>query len=219
MLLPSPASPPSPLSSTPFPFSFPSLLSCPPGSCSAEQCVCFCVDRRFPLHHWILIHPNTSCLEKVAMAPLADLFSGLAEGWPLTLQSHIQRLAFPGWAASRGQAALTAAGTGDRRQGARGKAVAHLVLGRQVFKAQTSLLLASCFLTGALRLRASQEEAWLRNNMRGAQPASGTQCQVTGMGPGPPVSPEQHWTSKNSLLLLLLFSHSAVSDSLGPRGL
>ena len=48
-------------------------------------------------------------------------------------------------------------------------AVAHLVLGRQVFKAQTSLLLASCFLTGALRLRASQEEVCLRNNTREAQ--------------------------------------------------
>ena len=74
-------------------------------------------------------------------------------------------------------------------------AVAHLVLGRQVFKAQTSLLLASCFLTGALRLRASQEESWLRNNNRKHEMSttclrhavSGYRC-----GPGPPVSPEQH---------------------------
>ena len=55
--------------------------------------------------------------------------------------------------------------TGSREAGR--MAVAHLVLGRQLFKVQTSLLPASCF--RALRLRASQEEAWLRSNKREAQ--------------------------------------------------
>ena len=126
-------------------------------------------NRRLPLHHWILIHPNASCLEKVAMAlPQSSslrLASFQADPWLCSPTSR-------GWLS---QAGLPAEGklpsqplapvTGSREAGR--MAVAHLVLGRQLFKAQTSLLPASCF--RALRLRASQEEAWLRSSKREAQ--------------------------------------------------
>lgn len=83
--------------------------------------------------------------------------------------------------------------TGSRE--ARGVAAAHLVQGRQLLKAPTSLLLASYFLRRGPKTQGqpgrSLVEKHKKGSIKSARSASGLQGHVTGAGPGPPASPEE----------------------------
>lgn len=74
-------------------------------------------------------------------------------------------------------------------------AAAHLVQGRQLLKAPTSLLLASYFLRRGPKTQGqpgrSLVEKHKKGSIKSAQSASGMQGHVTGAGPGPPASPEE----------------------------